>query len=152
MSREHIEIVRERYEAFSEGDLTALLEGLDPNIVSYTAPPLPDPAEYHGHEGFLQWISNWTEGFDDFEMEVEDYTQAGEHVVARVYQRATGAGSGAPTERRFWLLHAVREGKVVRIGIYGSEAEVLDAAGHRAAGTADGGEEQRREREPRRQR
>jgi ketosteroid isomerase-like protein len=129
MSRENVEIVRQAYVAFAQGDLGAVLKAFDPEVVSYTAPPLPDAAEYRGHEGMLQWIGNWTEGFDEFAMEAEDYIDAQDRVVARVHQRATGAGSGVPVESRFWLVHTLRRGKVVRIGIYGTKAGALEAAG-----------------------
>jgi uncharacterized protein len=131
MSQENVEIVREAYEAFAQGDLGAVLNAFDPDVVSYTAPPLPDPAEYHGREGVLEWIGNWTEGFDEFALEADEYIDAGDHVVAGVNQRATGAASGVPVERRTWLLHTVRNGQVVRIGVYATKSEALEAAGLR---------------------
>ena len=124
-----MEVVRRAYEAFAEGDLAAVLSEFAPDVVSYTAAPLPDPAEYHGHEGLLQWMGNWTEEFDEFAMEVEEYTDAGDDVVVQAYQRVTGAGSGVPAGRRFWFLHTVREDKITRIGVYATEAEALEAVG-----------------------
>ena len=129
MSEENVKVVREAYEAFAQGDLGAVLNATDPKIVSYTAPPLPDPAEYHGHEGMLQWIGNWTEGFDEWDLEAEEYIDAGDHVVVGVYQRATGAASGVPVERRTWFLHTLRNRRVVRIGVYATKSEALEAVG-----------------------
>ena len=129
MSQENVEVVQRAYQAFAEGDLTALLSEFAPDVVSYTAPPLPDPAEYHGHDGLMQWMGNWTEGFDEFAMEVEEYTDTGDDVVVQAYQRGTGAGSGAPAERRFWFLNTVREDKITRIGVHATEAEALEAVG-----------------------
>jgi ketosteroid isomerase-like protein len=131
MSRENVEVVRRAYQAFVEDDLAALLSEFAPDVVSYTAPPLPDPAEYHGHDGLMQWIGNWTEGFDEFAMEVEGYTDAGDDVVVQATQRATGAVSGVPTESRFWFLNTVREDKITRIGVHATEAEALEAVGLR---------------------
>ena len=124
-----MQIVRDRYEAFVAGDLEGVLKGCDLDIVSYTAPPFADAAEYQGHEGLLRWMGNWTEGFDQFEMEVEEYMDAGDHVVVRAFQRATGAISGAPVEARFWFVNTVRDGKIVRMGAYPDESEALEAAG-----------------------
>jgi ketosteroid isomerase-like protein len=129
MSQENVEIVRRGHEAFEQGDLTAALELLDPEIISYTAAPLPEPDEYHGPEGLLQWFANWTEGFDDYVQHAEEYTEAGDHVIARVHQRGTGAQSGVPVEDRFWFLHTLRDGKLVRIGVHASKEQALEAAG-----------------------
>jgi ketosteroid isomerase-like protein len=131
MSQENVEVVRKAYEAFARGDLTAVLGQLDPAVVSYTASPLPDPVEHRGHDGFLRWVENWTGAFDEFVIEVEDHIAAGEKVVIRALQRATGATSGVPVEQTFWLLHFLREGKIVRIGIHGTEDQALKAAGLR---------------------
>jgi uncharacterized protein len=129
MSQENVEIVRRGHEAFEQGDMAALLELVDPEVVSYTAAPLADPAEYHGPDGIFQWVANWTEGFDDYVQHAEDYIDAGDHVIARVYQRATGKQSGVPVERRFWFLHTLRNGKLVRVGVHGSKRDALEAAG-----------------------
>jgi ketosteroid isomerase-like protein len=129
MSQENVEIVRRGHEAFERGDLTTALELFDPDVVCYTAAPLPDPGEYHGTEGFLQWFARWTEGFEDYVQHAEEYVEAGDHVIARVHQRATGAQSGVPVEDDFWFLHTLRKGKIVRIGVHVSEGQALGAVG-----------------------
>ena len=129
MSQENIEVVLSAYEAFAQGDLTAVLARFDPAVVSYTAPPLPDPVEHQGYGGFLKWVEDWTGAFDEFEIYVKDHIDAGEKVVVRVVQRATGAASGVPVEQTFWLLHVLRDGKITRIGVHTSEGQALEAAG-----------------------
>ena len=99
MSQENVEVVLGAYEAFAQGDLTAVLARFDPTVVSYTAPPLPDPVEHQGHDGFLEWVENWTGAFDEFVIDVKDHIDAGEEVVVRVVQRATGVASGVPVEQ-----------------------------------------------------
>ena len=122
-------MVRKAYEAFAKGDLTAVLQQLDPAVVSYTASPLPDPVELRGHDGFRQWVENWTGAFDEFVIEVEEYIDAGDGVVVRARQQATGLTSGVPVEQMFWLLHLLGDGKIIRIGIHATEDQALAAAG-----------------------
>jgi ketosteroid isomerase-like protein len=131
MSQQNVEIVLSAYEAFAQGDLTEVLAHFDPAVVSYTAPPLPDPVEHQRYEGFLEWVENWTGAFDEFAIYVEDHIDLGERIVLRVVQRATGATSGVPVEQTFWLLHVLRDGKITRIGIHASEGQALEAAGLR---------------------
>jgi ketosteroid isomerase-like protein len=128
MSKENVEVVLRAWAAFSEGDLTKVLQQFDPEVVSYTAPPL-DPAEYRGHEGFLKWCENWLSAFDDFTNEVESHFETGEAVVLRVRQRATGATSGVPVERIFWFVHQFGGGRIDRIGIHANEEQALEAVG-----------------------
>jgi ketosteroid isomerase-like protein len=129
MSEENVEIVRKAYEAFDHGDLTTLLAHFDPEVVSYTASPLPDPMEHVGHEGILQWIDNWTGAFEEFEMEPTEYIDLGDKVIVCALQRATGAASGVPVEQTFWFLQVLRNGTIVRIGIHATEDQALEAAG-----------------------
>jgi ketosteroid isomerase-like protein len=131
MSQENVEIVRRGHEAFERGDVTAMLELVDPEIVSYVAVPLVDPGEHHGPDGLLEMFATWTEGFDDYVQKVEEYIEAGDHVIARLFQRGTGTLSGAPVERRFWFLHTLRKGKLVRFGVHESKQQALEAAGLR---------------------
>jgi ketosteroid isomerase-like protein len=74
-------------------------------------------------------FANWTVGFDDYAQEAEEYIEAGDHVIARVYQHGTGSLSGVPVERRFWFLHTLRGGKLVRMGVHESKRQALEAAG-----------------------
>ena len=131
MSQENVEIVRRGHEAFQRGDVAVIVELIDPEVVSYVAAPLADPGEYHGFDGVLEMFANRTEGFDDYVQEAEEYIEAGDHVIACVYQRGTGKSSGVPVERRFWFLHTLREGKLVRMGVHASEEQALAAAGLR---------------------
>ena len=130
MSQENVETVLRAWDAFSRGDLTTVLRQLDPEVVSYTAAPL-DPAEYRGHEGFLEWCENWLSAFDEFSNEVESHVEVGDAVVLRVRQRATGASSGVPVERTFWFVHRFSGGRITRIGIHATEEQALEAAGLR---------------------
>ena len=129
MSQDSVEIVRTAYDAFAQGDMPTVLGQLDPAVVSYTASPLPDAGEHQGHEGFLQWVEDWTAAFDQFEMDAEEYTEVGQNVIVRARQRATGASSGTPVEQTFWLLHVLRNGRISRIGIHATEDQALEAAG-----------------------
>ena len=97
MPRENVEIIRRGYEAFARGELASIFDDVAPDVVTYTAPPLPDAGEHRGYEGMLEWIAEWTAEFDEFALEAEELVEVGDgHVIARVRQRATGAGSGVP--------------------------------------------------------
>ncbi len=123
-----MEIVRRGYEAYSRGDLGAMLEDMAPAIITYREDP--DGATYHGPEGFLKAISEWVEDFDEFTAAPEELIDANEQqVLVRVHQTAVGAQSGAPIEADFWFVHTLDGGKVTRLDMFASKARALEAAG-----------------------
>ena len=129
MSQENVEIVRRTYAAFERGDISAALDDADPGLVTYRADP--EAASWHGPEGFLQALADWTEGFDDFSATAEEFIDAGERVIVRVHQRARGHGSGVPVEADFWFVHTLSDGKITRLDMFASKGPALEAAGLR---------------------
>src|SRR5436190_11362517 len=113
MSQENVEIVQRTYAAFERGDISAVLADADPALVTYRADP--EAATWHGPEGFLQALADWTEGFDQFSATAEEFIDAGDRVIVRVHQRATGQSSGAPVEADFWFVHTLNDGRVTRL-------------------------------------
>jgi ketosteroid isomerase-like protein len=128
MSQENVEIVRRDYVAFDRGDFAAILEDVDPEV-AVQAHPRGDEGKYEGKDGFLRFMTDWIEPFEDFTQTPEEFTDAGDLVVVRVLQRARGKGSGVPVESHFWLLHSMRNGKVIKLDLYDNETQALKAAG-----------------------
>jgi ketosteroid isomerase-like protein len=129
MSQENVEVIQRTYAAFERGDISAALEDADSGLVTYRADP--EAATWHGPEGFLQALADWTEGFDQFSASAEEFIDAGDRVIVRVHQRARGQGSGVPVEADFWFVHTLSEGKVTRLDMFASKAPALEAAGLR---------------------
>lgn len=67
---------------------------------------------YHGHEGLLQILTDWAEGFVEFEMTPQEFAVGNDRQVGmRLHQRAVGARSGVPIEADFWFVHMMRDQK-----------------------------------------
>ena len=125
-----MEVVRRGYEAYSRGDLAAMLEDIAPEMITYREEP--DGAIFHGPDGFLQAIAEWVEDFDEFTATPEELIDANDQqVIVRVHQTAVGAQSGAPIEGDFWFVHTLKEGKVTRLDMFAGKAQALEAAGLR---------------------
>jgi ketosteroid isomerase-like protein len=127
MSEQNVEIVRSTYESFDRGDIDAVLSNADPALVTYRADP--EAATWHGPDGFLQAMADWTEGFDQFRARAEEFIDAGDRVIVRVHQWALGQSNGAPVEADFWFVHSLTGGKVTRLDIFASKGPALEAAG-----------------------
>ncbi len=59
----------------------------------------------------------------------EEFLDAGDSVVVRVNQQATGAGSGVPVGMRYYQIWTFRGRSVIRIESIRGREEALEAAG-----------------------
>jgi ketosteroid isomerase-like protein len=125
----NLELVREALSTYLAGDRERALELAHPDVVSFRAPPLPDPQTYHGYEGVEQMYADWTADFGEFEMEVVEYTEVGDRVVVEMIQRGTGRASGAEVSGRFWFVYTVADGKIARQDVYSTGEQAFAAAG-----------------------
>jgi ketosteroid isomerase-like protein len=60
------------------------------------------------------WNEQLVEQFGDFRIEVEEFVDAGDHVVMLGYIVAHGSASGVPIRLRVVNVLEIRNGKVVR--------------------------------------
>ena len=129
MSWENVEIVRHAFAAYERRDFPALLAAFSSSVVTRQTPPIPDARTYHGREGVMQALSDYTEPFDDFVMTGEEFIDVGNKVVVRVHQDARGAESGVPVSGEFWFVYSVGEGKIEQLEMFSHEAQALEAVG-----------------------
>ncbi len=92
----------------------------------------PGRQVYAGPEGAREFLAEWADAWDGWEIEVEDYIDAGERVVAIVNQRGSAKGAGVPVEMRFAQVWTFRDGQAIRMDMYASPDEALEAVGLRA--------------------
>jgi ketosteroid isomerase-like protein len=129
MSEQNVEIVRSTLDAFNRQGVEAALAYFDPKIEWLGPPEWLEAGLYKGHDGIREIASVWTENFDEFRIDLERAIDAGDHVVALAYQRARIKRSGDRIEQQIGYDWEVREGKGVRVQVYFSWEEALEAAG-----------------------
>ena len=131
MSQANVEIVRRSYERWAElGSPDLAL--FDPEIEWRGPREFPDLAEPHfGHEGVARYIAKVNEAFDDYQMNPEEFIDAGaDRVLVFSREGGRGRGSGAEVETHptahLWTL---RDGKAIRMESYWERSDALEAAG-----------------------
>jgi ketosteroid isomerase-like protein len=129
MSPENVEIVRQVFEAFARGDIAAMLRDFDPDLLVEGAQA--GLGTYHGPEGALQAAMDWVEDLDDWVLTPEDFVDAGDAVIVRVYESGRGGISGAPVEARFWWVFSLGRTKITRLAFFEREEQALEAVGLR---------------------
>jgi ketosteroid isomerase-like protein len=126
MSQENVEIIRRGYEHF-----TATGEVRAPADLVWDVSRLgwPDQQIYSGVEGAMQFNAEWADAWDDWELEVEDYLDAGESVVVIINQRGRSKATGIPVDMRFAQVWTLRDGQAIRMQMYARPEEALEAVG-----------------------
>jgi ketosteroid isomerase-like protein len=132
MSQRNIEIVRRIYERWGRGDFRAGVELYDPYVLFVLRPEFPDAGAYCGPDEIRRYMRR--DFLADLEGAVivgEEFLAAGDSVVVRVNQQATGAGSGAPVAMRYYQVWTFRGSSVIRLESIREREEALDVAGLR---------------------
>jgi ketosteroid isomerase-like protein len=89
----------------------------------------PDQQIYFGAEGANQFNAEWADAWDDWELEAEDYIDAGERVGVIVNQRGRSKATGIPVHMRFAQVWSFRDGHAMRMEMYSKVNDALEAAG-----------------------
>ncbi|HEY6638189.1 MAG TPA: nuclear transport factor 2 family protein [Solirubrobacterales bacterium] len=80
-------------EAFNQGNVPGMLAALTEDVEVYASPEMVNAGQYTGHDGFLTWITAWTDAWQEISAEVTDNTPIGErHVVTAIHQEGRGRG------------------------------------------------------------
>jgi ketosteroid isomerase-like protein len=136
--RHNLELTRRAWDAYGAGDMDGVLALADPEVVIYMPSDLPNSGTFRGHEGYLTWIGNWLEAWEDFKIDVRDMEPVGErHVVTSAHQSAVGKGSGVPVEMDVAYMSEIRDGKLVALHLYLTREEAAEVAERREAEAAD---------------
>ena len=125
MSRENVEIVRRAWQA---PDVESLFAFYDPAI-AWESHYGPISGVYHGHDGVRQFFREWTEPLESFHAAAETFIDAGDNVVVGGRISARGQASGVEGEMPQWMVYGVRDGLVVRVDLFESKREALEAVG-----------------------
>ena len=131
MSEENVEVVRRGYAAFNRGDIDDIVADVAPDF-EYVPPAGVIPGVigvYRGPDGFKQWSGAFWGEFDDAHIEVHEFVDAGDQVLATLTVRGRGKQSGAESSWTLWELWTVRDGRLVHGQGITSRDEALEAAG-----------------------
>jgi ketosteroid isomerase-like protein len=133
MSQENVEVIRLLAERINAGTVEDELELIHPDLELF--PPEDEPEArsgvYRGREGWREYSAFWDESFDHYNVEVDEYIDAGEYVVVVGQVRATGRASGAQVESSAVWAWRVRDGMGIEFREYGTKEQALEAAGMR---------------------
>jgi ketosteroid isomerase-like protein len=129
MSQENVEIVRRAMEAYLGGDEATVRELAAPDIVVSSRPDQPDVRDHLGYDGMLRASAEWLEAWGEHSIEAERVWDAEDFVFVHTRESGRGKISGALLASATTFVFTLSEGRIVRIQIFGSEREALEAVG-----------------------
>jgi ketosteroid isomerase-like protein len=130
MSQENVEMVNELFARFVAGDRESWRNKFAEDVVWDTsATTMPAAGIYRGHAGVEQFFVEWLGAWEDPVIESLETIDAGDSVVSAFRWTGRGRTSGVQTQREWFGVYDLGEGRVVRWRQYDTRAEALDAAG-----------------------
>ncbi len=132
MSQEqNVEIVRRVMRCLEDQDVEAALADVDPHaILDWSNSDALDSGVYTDHAGWRTFLRARDEALSERRFEsVELLTPAPDTVVLVGRMREQGRASGAEVRSHGAVVWTLHEGKIVRLKIYQSSEEALQAVG-----------------------
>jgi ketosteroid isomerase-like protein len=130
MSQGNVEIVRQIYGRWERGDFRAGQEIYDPYVLLVLRPEFPEAGAYCGPNEIRKYMrEDFLADFADASIAGEEFIDAGDSVIVRVNQQATGPESGVPVGMRYYQVWTFRGSLVIRIESIRERADALQAAG-----------------------
>jgi ketosteroid isomerase-like protein len=85
--------------------------------------------EYRGHDGVREMLRDLWDSFDDLQIEISEFRDLGDRLVAIGRTRGRGKASGADVESPNGFVTEFRDGKAISIRGYLDPRDALAAAG-----------------------
>jgi ketosteroid isomerase-like protein len=126
MSQENTELIRRLFAAVDRQDWEAALGFFDPDVEW-----CPTEGTFRGLEGVVSSMVEWFEPWEEHHIEAEEFSEAGDEVLAVVRLTGRGVASGVEIDQRFFQVYAVRNGRIFRMVEFVTRDQALEAAGLR---------------------
>jgi ketosteroid isomerase-like protein len=127
MPGDNLETLRTLFDAFARGDIEAW-DGLVDRDVEFV--PVGDwpEAEIRGRDAVRDFLVKVEEPWEPGVYELEEITESGDFVVARMTRTLRGKSSGIEVDYDYWIVVTFREGKMRRAQWFSEREEALEAA------------------------
>jgi ketosteroid isomerase-like protein len=144
MAEEAVEVIRAAFEeasrvkdpsgravaALDPETLAVVFDFFDPEIELQEDPSFPEAGIYRGIEAVRRYFDQFTESFDEFTVEAEDYVELADGRVLMLFRlRTRGKESGATVTAHPGWIYTIRGRKAVRIEAYLDRDEAFAAGG-----------------------
>lgn len=116
-ARPAIDVVREIYVTHSGRDTPRFADLLAPDVVWETSEnhPLRGDGPWVGRDAVVAQVANAVnDDFDDYTTEIDQFIDAGDHVITVGRYRGTYRATGKPLDAQVCTIYTVEDGLIVR--------------------------------------
>ena len=139
VSEKNVEIIRRIYDGWGRGDFNEGVDLYDRYVLLVLRPEFPDPGPYLGQMAIRGYMrGQFLKDFEDATITGEEFIDAGDSVVVRIRQSASGSASGLPVEMSYYNVWTLRGGSIIRIESIMKREDALAAVGLDLAGDGTG--------------
>ena len=113
---ENVGLIRELYDAFSHGDVAAVLNFIDPKATLHFEGPeaIPWAGNWHGRDGWAKFFQTLGTNLDEIVVKMEPFAAQGDNVVAIGRYQARVKATGKRIDSPLVHLWTIRNGLVVK--------------------------------------
>ena len=130
MSQQNVELARQAYQSWSDGDLDWLLDHMTEDFVFQPGLGFSDvDAVVRGKDGWRRFAEMWHEAWEDITIRVERIEDLDDRIVALLTFAGRGRASGVEVSVRVGHLATVRAGQLSKLTSIGGWGEALEAVG-----------------------
>jgi ketosteroid isomerase-like protein len=130
MSQENVEVVRQIFDAFNSEDIDLILSFTHSDFEVEVPPDLStEPDTYRGHDGMRRYWDSFRDAMEEIRFQPERFWDAGQVVVVAMHITAKGRQTAIPVEQRLAGLWTICDRKAMRVRVYASQSEALQAVG-----------------------
>jgi ketosteroid isomerase-like protein len=131
MSDENVEIIRRGFETMQRDGWQTLFSMIDPEFELTTPADLAmEPDTYHGEVGLRRYFESFEDAMEDIQIVPEgEFLGAGEKVFVPFRLSARGRETGIEATQHAFQVWTMRAGKGLRVEIFASREQALEAAG-----------------------
>jgi ketosteroid isomerase-like protein len=92
MSQENVELTQALTEAWNAGDMDAVREFYDPDVVLRPNKDWPEQGPFFGREAVMQWLEQLRDTWDTLVIETISRIDAGDRIIERQIPHGMGQG------------------------------------------------------------
>jgi ketosteroid isomerase-like protein len=129
MSQVNVEIVREAVERSNRRDYAVFDDLYETGAVWHSREDEPDTGVYRGNEAIMGLTRMWHDTFEDARVDIEEYIDCGEFVVAAGSVSVRSRGSVADVREPYAWATKVHGGRIVEVREFRNAREALEALG-----------------------
>jgi ketosteroid isomerase-like protein len=128
VSQENVEVVKAAFDAWNAGDMDALRELHDPEVITRGLEGWPEPGQYVGRKALMREYEQMRQpwGADAVDL-INHPIDLGDRVAARFIWR--GVGRGPESNMELSVVYTVRKGRIFYIEYFRDHADALKAVG-----------------------